>query len=535
MTTPSLRFTIFGRIISRAGCRFVYKLIYPFQCDLPYFILIWALLLLPDVAVRLVNAEIGSAVCFAMAYYVIAYMLVFILDLHRIVGKILKPAVYLVVLLFTAFDFYCMLMYKDRLTHDIVQIVAATNPAEVYEYVRMYISWGNATIFLFYLAAGIAVLVLTFRMQLKLRRRELLAPVLLLIVSCMVTYANPLVKQEIRTGWNFQLDEIIDLNQYSTYPAIETFGDSGSPTHVVVILGESFAPSHSSLYGYDKVTNPLLQKLYEQGDLTLFYQVNSPGTNTSQVFRYLLNTYQTGKEETCRWYESTNLVEVLKTGGYHTTWISNQYEFGRWDNIPANHAKLCDSYVFLSQEVRETYYDGSLTGKELAADKPCHAVFYHLMGQHYLFQERYPEEYEVFKPSDYPCGIRQGEVLASYDNATLYNDHVVKSIIDKYKDFDAVVFYLSDHGLDLFDTDAEFCGHARRTPESQAICKKIPFMVYLSPLYQQLRPETTARIKKAANKTFCTDKLIYSVMDAAGLRFAGNDEVAEYSLFCDVE
>ena len=58
-------------------------------------------------------------------------------------------------------------------------------------------------------------------------------------------------------------------------------------------------------------------------------------------------------------------------------------------------------------------------------------------------------------------------------------------------------------------------------------------MVYLSPLYQQLRPELTERIRNAVNKEFCTDKFIYAAMDAAGLKFADNDDVAKYSLFSE--
>ena len=125
----------------------------------------------------------------------------------------------------------------------------------------------------------------------------------------------------------------------------------------------------------------------------------------------------------------------------------------------------------------------------------------------------------------------QREILAAYDNATLYNDFVVKSIIDKYKEKDAVVFYLSDHGLDVFDTDPDFFGHAKATPASTEHCRHIPFMVYVSPTFQDKRPELVKRMREAAHKEFCADKLIYCIMDAAGYRFADNNDVDNYSLF----
>ncbi len=108
-------------------------------------------------------------------------------------------------------------------------------------------------------------------------------------------------------------------------------------------------------------------------------------------------------------------------------------------------------------------YDGSLVGKD-AVHNGNKCVFYHLMGQHEAFQSRYPKAFERFKAKDYlTFPEHQREVLAAYDNATLYNDYVVSSIIDLYKDKDAVVFYFSDHALDVFDTDPDFFGHAKMT------------------------------------------------------------------------
>ena len=101
------------------------------------------------------------------------------------------------------------------------------------------------------------------------------------------------------------------------------------------------------------------------------------------------------------------------------------------------------------------------------------------MGQHGAFAERYPIAYNKFKSTDYnrKIGKEQKTMIAEYDNATLYNDFVVNSIIDKYKNNDAIIFYLSDHGLDIFDTDLNYCGHAKHTPKSEQIGKSIPFVV----------------------------------------------------------
>ena len=66
---------------------------------------------------------------------------------------------------------------------------------------------------------------------------------------------------------------------------------------------------------------------------------------------------------------------------------------------------------------------------------------------------------------------------------------------------------------------------------SSKLGKRIPFMIYVSFIFQERHADKVERIRKAVNKPFCTDKFIYAVMDVAGYRFADNDDVETYSLF----
>ena len=398
------------------------------------------------------------------------------------------------------------------------------------EYIEAYFSWGTAALFL---SAIVLLGFLMCRQAMKMNtawinRKYISVCFVLLIMSSLSSCRHPDV-----IPYLLKITSFADIEKYEytpTHPQIESSGNT-APAFIVIILGESFAPSHSSLYGYEKLTNPLLENKYEAGNLFIFNRVLSPGTRTADVFRSLLNTYLTDTAMTRQWFNCTSLIEVMNTAGYHTFWLSNQEENGLITNIPGGHSKICDDAVFYRAR-----YDGMLLDYEVPKTNERNAVFYHLWGQHYLFQERYPKEFDVFNPEDYKNSAKenQRQTLAYYDNATLYNDFIVNSIIDRYKDSDAVVFYVPDHGLDMFDTDSGYCGHAMETPESQAIARKIPFMIYLSPLYQELRPEITDRIKNATDRAFCTDRLIYAVMDAASLRFLDNDEVEKYSLFRDL-
>lgn len=99
-------------------------------------------------------------------------------------------------------------------------------------------------------------------------------------------------------------------------------------------------------------------------------------------------------------------------------------------------------------------YDEELLNYEINESDSPSVVFYHLMGQHPSFRERYPDGFNFFKSTDYES--EHPQILADYDNAT----------IDKYNDMDAIVFYFSNHGLDIFETDANYAGHAKNTPKS---------------------------------------------------------------------
>lgn len=354
-----------------------------------------------------------------------------------------------------------------------------------------------------------------------------------LIVSIIGVWHNLVMVETELLGnnrWNFKFEEVVDLRNHPTNPKLEEV-DSIHPTHIVVILGESFSPNHSSLYGYGKHTNPLLEKKVEDGCLFLFKDVKSPCTYTTAAFKYLLNTYQIGREDGKQWYEHTNLIEVMNATGYHTAWISCQSEKGMYDNLPSGHSRICSEFSFLENDNTAHRYDGELINKFKIPKEKC-AVFYHLYGQHEQFQQRYPKEYEHFKAKDYfDKPEHQREILAAYDNATLYNDFVINSIMDLYKEKDAVVFYLSDHGLDVFDTESDYFGHAKQTVASQAHAKKIPFMIYVSPIFQQCHADKVERMRNATEQPFCADKFIYVVMDVVGYRFADSDDVRKYSPF----
>ena len=146
-----------------------------------------------------------------------------------------------------------------------------------------------------------------------------------------------------------------------------------------------------------------------------------------------------------------------------------------------------------------------------------------LMGQHEEFVSRYPSKWNQFKPSDYPeLPAHQREAIAQFDNATLYNDYVVASIFDLYKEANALLFYFPDHGLDLYDTTPDYCGHAQESdPRSMEICRQIPFFVYPTDQYREAHPDQVEQLTQAASQPFNIRDLIPLLLKITGYKIQG--------------
>lgn len=329
-----------------------------------------------------------------------------------------------------------------------------------------------------------------------------------------------MVKTELRadTNWVFNTEEIIDLRQHLTDPTIlET--NSIHPSTVIILLGESFSKNHSSLYGYDKETNPNLSVLKSDSSLYILNNVKSPAPNTTKAFKFILNNHtlqDANKGE--KWYNSTTIIEALSKAGYHTSWISNQSRVGMFDNLPSGHSNICDESFFCIEAGLDNYLLTVDTDKiKKNYDKNC--IIYHFMGQHENIALRFPSEYKKYTSADYSNHKEnQRQVLADYDNATLYNDYIVSELIKKYSNDDAIIFYFTDHALDIFDTSDDYYGHARGDQESINHCLDIPFMIYVSPSYKIKDPSIKAKINGINNENFCTENFFNLVLELIGYK-----------------
>ena len=207
------------------------------------------------------------------------------------------------------------------------------------------------------------------------------------------------------------------------------------------------------------------------------------------------------------------------------------------------YAELCDVECFVGDiysGMRRTNLDEELLPLVDSCFSqstiPVFAII-QLMGSHSDFKKRYPVNFEKYTADDYALTHPQlshdnRQLLAEYDNSVLYNDSVVYEIMSLFADKEAVVFYLSDHAIDVFQSSDDYIGHAKKdNPISVKYGKQIPFMVYTTPKFRECFPQVEERIKRAVNAPYRTDSVMYTVMDAAGIEMVNGISYKQKSLF----
>lgn len=337
--------------------------------------------------------------------------------------------------------------------------------------------------------------------------------------------------------YGYVLKDVFDNPDFGTLPKLaETISSTevicDGPTDsltVVYVVGESFSRNRSSLYGYPYDTNPLMAKEMSDSALLIFDNVISPCHITFGVYPYMLSTYDVQADNIYADYPL--LPALMKKGGYKTIYLDNQTA------IADGKADWTCAYFFNNDNVRDCSLDFYNTDVEtydvdfinknasLYSDTAQNTfVIYHLMGQHKLFDKRYPEDFGHFTKDDYKCyeGLSErGTVLmAEYDNATLYNDYALHSIIEPLRDKTAIIVYSPDHGEEVFDYRESWGRHVSTPITSVRVCYEVPVMIWMSERFRQKYPDIVSALRKNADKAIFNSDLPHTILDIAGIKTA---------------
>lgn len=308
---------------------------------------------------------------------------------------------------------------------------------------------------------------------------------------------------------------------------------------IVLIIGESYNKYHSQLYGYQYPTTPRQLALKREGSLVPFTDVVTPWNLTSFVFKHLLPTYAAGDEG--EWCDYPMFTQIFRKAGYHVTFLTNEflpkakqavYDFsgGFFLNDPQLSASQFDSrnselHVFdegLLHDYRRLQDRDRQKGDTL---RRGNLTIFHLIGQHQDYRIRCPKSKKHFTPDDYSDRTdlkpKWKRNLCNYDNATLYNDSIVERITDLFKDKEAIVIYVPDHGEEVHSRELpHFSGRMHSATIIKRLAREefeIPFWIWTSRQYSTKHPDICRSIRLAAGQPYMIDALANTMLFLGGI------------------
>ena len=314
------------------------------------------------------------------------------------------------------------------------------------------------------------------------------------------------------------------LDENASIPPLVNLQDAhaGQPATLVLVIGESTNRQRMSLYGYPRETTPELDALRDQ--LQVFDNVVTPRPYTIEALQQVLTFAD--QEHPERYLTTPSVINLMKQAGYKTYWITNQQTMTKRNTMLTTFSEQADEQVYLNnnREQNARQYDGDVLApfaKVLADATPRKFIVVHLLGTHMSYQYRYPPEFERFTDRNgAPDNVTDDQLPTynSYDNAVLYNDHVVASLIKDLSGAQAnsMLLYLSDHGEAVFDAPKpDVLGRNEAAPTSPMYT--VPFIVWSSPQWQGQTPRD---FTAALSRPYSSAHFIHTWADLAGLRFA---------------
>lgn len=282
---------------------------------------------------------------------------------------------------------------------------------------------------------------------------------------------------------------------------------------IILVVGETARADHFSLNGYDRLTNPYLEK----EDIISFNNFWACGTSTAVSVPCMFSIYDRDNFSKAEANSTENVLDVLQRSGVNVLWLDNNSDSkGVAVRVPYESYRTAEKNSVCDKECRD---EGMLTHLQSYIDShPQGDIFIvmHQMGNHGpAYYKRYPKEFERFTPT---CETNQlencspDEINNTYDNAILYTDYFLSKVIDLLKkndnDFESAMIYMSDHGESLGEHNLYLHGLPYMiAPDTQ---KRVPVIMWFgSALSSEIDLD---KLKKNIGNQYSHDNLFHTLL-----------------------
>ena len=452
--------------------------------------------------------------------------------------RTLKPVLGLLALV-AAVSMHFMQAFGVVLDPSMLRNAWQTNPAEA----RELLSWRLALDLLLYAGLPIALLIGVRTPLRPLRtalaaRAGLLGLALLLGLGGLVWQYKPLAAlmrnhKELRylvtpanTLWSFGAVLAADLRG-AAQPRRQIGLDAAPgpswapqtrPRLVVLVVGETVRAASWGLNGYARQTTPRLAAL----PVVNFHQASACGSSTAVSLPCMFAPVGRRDYDEERIRGSQSLLHVAARAGVSVLWRDNQSGCkGVCDGLPTEQVSSASAPGLCKGD--QCFDEGLLSGLDarLALAATGHGnqlLVLHMLGNHGpAYYRRYPAAFERFKPTcreDDLGRCSQQEIVNAYDNAVLYTDHVLATLIGTLQahasKVDSAVVYLSDHGESLGEKGLYLHGLPMSIAPSEQT--RIPMTMWWSAGFAQQAGLDMACMQRRGALPVQHDHLFHSVL-----------------------
>lgn len=319
------------------------------------------------------------------------------------------------------------------------------------------------------------------------------------------------------------------------------------PLLLVLVVGETARAANWSMNGYARQTTPELAALMRpgrNGTLLNFADVTACGTNTEVSVPCMFAPVGRRDYDEAAIRGSQSVLHVAARAGVAVHWRDNQSGCkGVCDGLPQDHVSslrlpgLCEGGRCLDEGLLDGL-DERLAALGRATPARTQLLVLHMLGNHGpSYFRRYPPAFAKFQPA---CGFddlqqcTNEEIVNAYDNALLYTDHVLASLVAKLQaasaTVDSALIYVSDHGESLGENGLFL--HGMPYAIAPDVQKKVPMTLWIGTgAARSLRLDTDCLGRRSASPA-AHDHLAHTLLGLLDVKTAIYDPAYDLTQGC---
>jgi len=315
----------------------------------------------------------------------------------------------------------------------------------------------------------------------------------------------------------------------------KTWQERGKKNLVILVVGEAARARNFSLNGYDRKTNPFLEK----EDILNFTNTYSCGTVSSTSVPCMFSHFGRESFSDSKADRHEGLLDVLSHAGVQVLWREN-------NSGCKGVCKRVETEDMAALQVADLCASGEcqdmilLQGLQKYIDQTGNDTFIvlHQKGSYGPeYYRRSPPDFKTFVPectTNQLQECRAEELVNAYDNTILYTDYFLTQVIDIMKKnsdkFNVGMLYLSDYGESLGEKNIYLHGLPYiLAPDEQ---KHIPFILWFADSFLKGNHIDKSCLQKKVDEKLSHDNLFPSVLGLMGVKTAMYDKERDIFAGC---